>query len=437
MSHIEKRLTDSGYTAAPGIGSQGDDKYGFIDKGGNMIIRPQFDKVCSFSDGLAKVAIDEKCGFIDRNGNMLFEPWLDAEENFSEFEYDMDSFSCGLAKVSVDGKFGYIDRSGKLVIPAIYDGATAFDDGMAFVKKEEVPGFINITGEMIISNDLYEIYDYGFLDGLCCITIDGKYGCIDTTGKIAIPPISEAPLFFSEGMSAVKINGKCGYIDMKGNICIKPAFDEASSFSEGLASVMVGGKLGYIDKWGNIVISARFDREFTSFQGGRAVVMKDCEDLIINKTGEILFRYGNKLAIGYKGYPQDKLQPAHANGNIFLIKTFGEVVVQLDDYSPVDSDVFSFKKNDRWGLMDYGGNIIIQPVFMGYFDFYEGLAKVETESGKQEYIDMKGQFVIEPQYWFSEGLAAVCISSVQRKDLSRRETGLKYWICERAKKLKK
>lgn len=435
MSHIEERLTDSDYPAAPGVGSQEDDKYGFIDKGGNMIIRPQFDNVCLFTDGLAKVSIDEKCGFIDRNGNMLFEPWLDAEENF--FEFDMNSFSCDLAKVSVDGKFGYIDRSGKLVIPPVYDDAQAFYDGMAFVKKEGVSWFIDKTGEMIISNDSYEIDGY-FSEGLCCICIDGRYGSITKDGKIAIPPISEEPfILFSEGMSAVKINGKWGYIDMKGNICIKPAFDDARSFAEGLAEVMVGGKWGFIDKGGNIVISAQFDSLFSSFDGGWAIVEKDSEHLIINVTGEVVFRYGNKIPIGYKGFPQKKLQPAHANGNIFLLNALGEVVVQLDDYSPVDSDVFSFKENDRWGLMDYGGNIIIQPVFMGYFDFYEGLAEVETESGKQEYIDMKGQFVIEPQYWFSEGLAAVCISSVQRKDLSRRETGLKYWICERAKKLKK
>lgn len=439
MSH-EETSTHSGFPAAPGAGSQGDNKYGFIDKGGKMIIRPQFDEVCPFTDGLAKVSIDGKCGFIDRSGKMTMEPWLDAEENF--FDYDMNSFSCDLAKVSVDEKFGYIDRSGKLVIPPVYDDATAFYDGMAFVKKEDVSGFIDKTGEMIISNNSYEIFYGSFIYGLTCITIDGKYGCIDTNGKIVIPPVSEKPLDFFEGMSAVKINGKWGYVDMKGDICIKPAFDEAWSFSEGLAAVMVGGKWGYIDKGGNIVISARFDSLFSSFDGGWAIVEKDSEHLIINVTGEVVFRYGNKSPIGYRGYPQKKLQPAFdTNGNIFLLNALGEVVVQLEDYSPVDSNAFSFKENGRWGLMDYGGNTIIQPVFMGHFDFEEGLAEVEIESGKQGYINMSGQFVIRPQYAvagsFSEGLAAVCISSVQRKDLSRRESCLKYWICEGAKKLKK
>lgn len=410
MSHIEESLTDSGYPATPGGVSEEDNKYGFIDRGGNVIIRPQFDWACLFSDGLAKMAIDEKCGFIDRNGNMLFEPWLDAEENF--FEFDTNSFSCDLAKVSVDEKFGYIDRSGKLVIPPIYDDAGAFYDGMAFVKKEGASWFIDKAGEMIINNNLYEFEYCGFYDGLCCISIDGKYGMIDTGGKIVIPPISEESLYFSEEMSAVKINGKWGYMDMKGNICIKPAFENARFFTEGLAAVMVGEKWGYIDKGGNIVISARFDHEFSYFEGGRAMVIKDDEYLTIDKTGKILFRYGNKSAIGYRGYPQDKLQPARdANGNLFLINARGEVVIQLEDFSPEYGGVFSFKNNGRWGLMDYGGNTIIQPVFMNSPWFGEGLAGVETESGKRGYIDMKGQFVITPQYavagGFSEGLAPV------------------------------
>ncbi|WP_245320765.1 WG repeat-containing protein [Bradyrhizobium lablabi] len=44
-----------------------------------------------------------------------------------------DRFEDGLARARVGGKIGYIDRKLNLVIPAIYDGAYPFRDGVAIV----------------------------------------------------------------------------------------------------------------------------------------------------------------------------------------------------------------------------------------------------------------------------------------------------------------
>ena len=44
-----------------------------------------------------------------------------------------DYFEDGLARSPVDGKIGYIDRKLNLVIPATYDGAYPFKDGVAVV----------------------------------------------------------------------------------------------------------------------------------------------------------------------------------------------------------------------------------------------------------------------------------------------------------------
>ena len=89
---------------------------------------------------------------------------------------------------------------------------------------------------------------------------DGKYGFIDLTGSFVIPPIFTAAQNFSEGMAAVFIGGrsfiesytgedgrtaryissekgKWGYIDRTGEIKIPPQFGGAHKFSEGLALV--------------------------------------------------------------------------------------------------------------------------------------------------------------------------------------------------------
>ncbi|WP_257929466.1 WG repeat-containing protein [Campylobacter lari] len=52
-------------------------KYGFIDKNGKFAIKPIFDKVYSFNQGIAKVKLNEKWGLIDKNGNFIVEPIFD------------------------------------------------------------------------------------------------------------------------------------------------------------------------------------------------------------------------------------------------------------------------------------------------------------------------------------------------------------------------
>uniref|UniRef100_A0A7C6ED69 WG repeat-containing protein n=1 Tax=candidate division WOR-3 bacterium TaxID=2052148 RepID=A0A7C6ED69_UNCW3 len=90
---------------------------GYVDRTGNIAIKPQFDDGGQFSQGVAAVnvgaKVDEKSGaliggkwgFIDKTGVFLIEPKYDYAGKFSE----------GLAGVEIRGKWGYIDKTGKYV----------------------------------------------------------------------------------------------------------------------------------------------------------------------------------------------------------------------------------------------------------------------------------------------------------------------------------
>ena len=232
-----------------------DDKYGFIDRYGFWVIKPQFDYVLDFHKGFAyldiessPVNVDGKWGIIDREGNWfihpkyddysyIYEGWAILHDNHGYFYVsedghkrlndesfeDANAFSEGLASVKINGKYGFIDKSGNIVINPNFEDANAFSEGLAYVK------------------------------------INGKYGFIDKSGNIVINPNFEDANAFSEGLASVEINGKYGFIDKSGNIVINPNFEDANAFSEGLASVMINGKYGFIDKTGKIVITPQFD----------------------------------------------------------------------------------------------------------------------------------------------------------------------------------
>ena len=66
------------------------EKWGFINAKGEVVIKPQFDKVQPFSEGLALIKVDLKNGFIDATGKFVIEPQY----------YNAFSFSEGVAAVS-------------------------------------------------------------------------------------------------------------------------------------------------------------------------------------------------------------------------------------------------------------------------------------------------------------------------------------------------
>ncbi|MDY2917087.1 MAG: WG repeat-containing protein [Muribaculaceae bacterium] len=145
------------------------------------------------------------------------------------------------------GKYGY-KHNGRVVIPAKYDDAYWFSEGLASVK------------------------------------INGKWGFIDKTDTMVIPAKYDGALYFREGLASVKINGKWGFIDKTDTMVIPAKFDDAWSFSEGLAWVVIDGKYGFIDKSGTIVIPAKFDDAW-SFSNGKAQVKLNDRWFYIDRNG--------------------------------------------------------------------------------------------------------------------------------------------------------
>src|SRR2546422_9043624 len=61
-----------------------DDRYGFIDQEGRVVIKPQFDYASGFYEGASSVRIGEKWGYIDRHGTLMIEAKFDRALSFSE-----------------------------------------------------------------------------------------------------------------------------------------------------------------------------------------------------------------------------------------------------------------------------------------------------------------------------------------------------------------
>ena len=95
-------------------------------------------------------------------------------------------------------------------------------------KIDDKSGYIDAEGDIIIPARFEEAY--GFSEGLAAVKVNGKIGYIDLNGKLVIrPQFDDVPGVlgdFSDGMAQVRKDGKYGYVDMRGNLLVKPQWDE-------------------------------------------------------------------------------------------------------------------------------------------------------------------------------------------------------------------
>ena len=64
---------------------------------------------------------------------------------------------------------------------------------------------------------------------------------------------------FSKGLADVTLNGKWGYIDKTGREIIPFKYDMAYAFGEGLVAVCLNDKFGFVDKRGKEIIPLKYD----------------------------------------------------------------------------------------------------------------------------------------------------------------------------------
>lgn len=263
---IKARFDDAGRFSEGLAPVEINGKWGYINKAGAVVIPLKFDWALGFYEGRALVMIKDKWGYIDAKGLVVVAPRFDEAGSFSE----------GVARVCIydeNYKWGFIDKAGNWVLKPIYDSPVEdFHRGRAPVSKDIGMNngvvidkfYVDIKGRSYPEpepDERFEDFDGidPFFEGLAAFMRDYKYGFVNRQGNIVIAPQFQIAGFFSEGLAPVEIDkgqnyrASWGYIDSKGKLVINPQFDWAWEFSEGRGLVAVGDKVGYIDRAGHYI----------------------------------------------------------------------------------------------------------------------------------------------------------------------------------------
>lgn len=206
-------------------------KFGYIDKKGIIVVKPQFDSIELHQYGYAAVMVEnngkEKWGYIDAKGNYIVKPIYDRVYDFYKDGNNL------YGKVKLNGKTGYINQNGEVVIQLNYSSIHEFYKGIAVAQqnKGDLLGIINTKEEWVVEPK-FDYYVGDFSEDLadCIVSINGqtKYGYADQTGKIVIEPkFDKVYPFDANGIAMVEIgeneNTRFGYINRNGEYIWEPS----------------------------------------------------------------------------------------------------------------------------------------------------------------------------------------------------------------------
>ncbi len=297
-------------------------------------------------------------------------------------------FSEGLARVEINDKYGFINKTGKVVIPLKYDDAEGFSEGLAKVRFNKKCGFINKKGKEVIPLK----YDFvrEFTGGLALVRLNDKEGFINKLGDVVISLKYDHVFPFKEGMAPVKLDNKWGYVNKYGEEVISIYYDFAKGFSEGLASVEKNGKWGFINHKGEEVIPLKYD-DADYFSENLVTVNISGKSGCINKSGEevIPLKYDN-----FFGFTEG-LSPVLLDGKWGVINKLGEEVIPLkyDDFSHFSDGLAAVQLEGKWGFISKSDNVVIGFKYDEVYGFNDGFAVVNL-NGKWGCINKNGDEIV-------------------------------------------
>ncbi len=322
---------------------------------------------------------ETRYGYIDRTGEIVIEPvFLEA----THFQYSFartasrESENWGFAR---DIRFGLIDSSGGWVLRPKYENlfAAGYQDRF-WVKVSGYWMLIDVNSEVVIDEPFLEVSR--FAEGKAVVVKDSHHVVLDESGAVLFSltelgfSVQHPEAYADDRLLALERSSAAGlrtivFLDGEGEVAIPARTYLAGGinpFSQGYAALQEpapgkigGGEAFFIDRHGERAFGGRVWRGVKSFSEGLAAV--------------------STLSASPSQHRPARWGFIDRNGEMVIediywdVEPFSEglaaVAVELDSLVPGNRD-------GLWGAIDQNGVMVIEPQFRSPFRFRDGLAQL-------------------------------------------------------------
>jgi WG containing repeat len=430
----------------------------YFDRRSKTLLKPPgyFEKLFSFSEGLARVVRKGKVGFINERGQWVIKPRFSADDNDSRHDYNLN-FHEGAAIIKIDDKYGFVNRQGKLFTSTNFDFARPFNQGVAVVIIDGKYGLINQRGRFIISPQLTEAPMGDFAEGGLLVRRNNQENCINKQGRIIEMVacqyiknesgyensyafrVDKGAVYFNgklfpnqhwdrvtksrgfetyRGLYIYQVDGKWGIVHESGKIITPPQFDVllraemylSYYFNNGLALVKINGKYGFIDETGGFVIEPKLERaspfEFdaeitTAMSGGKIGYIDRRGKFIIPPQFTEAFPFDRRFGSLARVKVNNKYGFIDRQGKMVIPAQFDEIFDQnpfssvgvLNYYDSFYNDgLVPARRGKKWVYLNAKAVVGIPQQFDAASGFHYGIAEVQS-GVRTFYIDRKGKIL--------------------------------------------
>lgn len=405
-----------------------------------------YDRVASFSEGLAAVMANNKISFVNTSGKIAFTADIDVTLN----DWNDPKFRGGLVVLRSKGMRGVLNKQGKVVLPFIYSFTGLLQDGMIYVEDSiKGVGYCNKEGKLIVPLQYEKTYVGNFSEGLAAVKKKGKFGFINTRGQLVIPHLYKTATPFHNGYSLVTVDSaknRKAFINKTGKILTTKEYDGFEIFNGNHALVWVNNPgstdfehsffYGLIDNSGKEIISPdnKFERIEVYAREGLFLVVRNDSSSVINTAGKtivpltkksitisegVIIIYdavqseldlystdGKKIMLGTGYQPNETfyyfnegLMPVkNRYFQTIVINKAGKIIVpeRYDNISAFKNGYATvYIKNKGWGLIDSTGKEVLTPqlsIVRGN-DFAEGWLPVSQNYRYWTFVNKEGKFI--------------------------------------------
>lgn len=311
-------------------------KYGLMNREGEVIVRPRYDYINDFQEGLAAVDLEKsgfggvgKSGYINLKGEEIIKPVYESASDFKN----------GLAVVGKGGKRGVINKKEIFIVEPKYQFVNLYPNFIA--------ARLDFKNTQLLNNQGEAIFDFEYIN--VSVINDHLVAVEKSAGNFSLYQTNDFKLL-EEGVESIgRIFGEY--------IVIKKA-----------------GKYGAINKVGEVQVPFEYDQLNFSLYAG--TYTKGDVKGFINESDQFIDLPGYDHVETYG----EKFIFASRDGQKYLMNHQGKEVYDLSKaeswYATTDPDYITINIDGKTGLLNYKGAIVIEPAYQSMaYKMHNGIIK--------------------------------------------------------------